>query len=1172
MGKPQHGDRYAITEGRTFLTGVQAVCRVPLDMRRIDHDNGLHTRAYVSGYQGSPLGTIDFAMRPMTSLLEEFAVDFRPGMNESLAATAVQGTQSVPALGSDLAGVTGYWYGKAPGVDQALDAIRHGNLMGSHPLGGVVAFVGDDATAKSSTVPGGSERALRSAYVPVLAPCDPRDVLTYGLHGVALSRATGLWAALKIATNVADGSAVVTMDLPGFAPVIPELDGHVYRHQVRTSPAAKLAVEMERNLHEVRLPLAIAYAERNGLNKITHRSGADRIGVIATGYPYLELRQALSDMRLDDDALGRLGIRVLKVGMPWPLDPRIVHEFAEGLEEIVVVEDKGPFLESIVKDRLYNMATHPLVVGTRDEHDRPLLPNFGGIDADTITRALGPRILARGDVPSVRARIDALAVDRPVTIPLTIAARTPYFCSGCPHNIATKVPDDALTGAGIGCHGMVTMMEQGQAGQVTGLTQMGGEGAQWNGQMPYTNATHLFQNLGDGTLAHSATLAIRSSVAAGVNITYKILYNAAVAMTGGQDAVGGYTVPQLCRSLAAEGVGRVIVTTDHPEHYRGVRLPPVAEVRARSQIATAQNELREIPGVTVLIHDQPCAAEQRRKRKRGLAPDPNRRVMINERICEGCGDCGRKSNCLSVMPTETKFGRKTRIDQSSCNKDYSCVDGDCPAFLMITPNPNGTGRAARPVVPIDADQLPPPRTLTAHEEFTVRITGIGGTGVVTLAQVLATAGFLEGWASRGLDQVGLSQKAGPVVSDVKFTVAQREESNRITAANCDLYLGCDLLVAGDAGNLTVANPDRTIAVVSTADVPNGAMIRRPESAFPEHAPIIGAIDGRTRRDHNRYVDANRIAEELLGGAQFANIVLLGSAYQAGAVPLSTHAIEKAIELNGTSSEANIQAFRRGRQAVGDPTGLESALDGTRPAPPGPAPLTGRAAELVGTVAPESDSALAAALRLRVPDLIEYQSEHYAERYVAVVAKAAAAEAAAAPRGSALTEAVAFALHKLMAYKDEYEVARLALDETEQANVRAAFGPGAKTVWMLHPPVLKVLGMRRKVALGHWFVAPFQTLRWMRRLRGTCFDVFGYSKVRKLERGLIEEYIGVVDELVSGLSRRNYDVAVKIARLPDMIRGYEKVKLDNVDRYHDSLAELRDSFTRDRPPVADSSFE
>ncbi len=1140
-------DRYAATPGSVLLTGVQAVCRIPLDARRIDHGRGLNTRAFLSGYQGSPLGTIDFTVRPMLSLFDEFGVDFRPGMNEFLAATAVQGTQSVTAIGSPLQGVTGYWYGKAPGVDQALDAIRHGNLMGTHPLSGVLAFAGDDATAKSSTVPCGSEGVLRSALIPVLAPADPQDVLDLGLHGVALSRATGLWAGMKIATNVADGSGTVRIDLSGFDPVISE----PYQHQVRTIPVAARAVAMEQNLHEVRLPLALAYARENSLNSITVCGPSDRLGLVAAGYPYLELRQALSDLGLDDDALRRLGIRVLKVGMPWPLEPSIVREFTAGLAEVIVVEDKGPFLETLIKDQICNLATRPIVVGSRDERDRPLLPQFGGIDADTLTRAIAPRILARGDVPSVRARLDALTAPHRTTLSLSVIKRTPYFCSGCPHNSSTKTPHGALTGGGIGCHAMVLLMDEEQSGQVTGLTQMGGEGAQWNGQAAYTSAGHIFQNLGDGTLAHSGLLAIRSSVAAGVNITFKILYNAAVAMTGGQDAIGGYTIPQLCGTLAAEGVQRIIVTTDHPEHYRRVALPSIAEVRSRDHLQPAQEELQKVIGVTVLLHDQPCAAEQRRKRKRGDAPDPITRVVINERICEGCGDCGRKSNCLSVAPVNTEYGRKTQIEQSSCNKDYSCLDGDCPSFMTVIPDPSGP-RTSR-LIPIVANELDPPSAqLLPADRFSMRITGIGGTGVVTLAQILATAGFLDGLFPLGLDQVGLAQKAGPVVSDLKFSATNERLSNRLNTANCNLYLGCDILVAGDPDNLAAADRKHTVAVISTADVPTGAMVRHPETALPRQQPMKAAIDGRTRREHNVYVDAQRIAERMLGGQQFANMVLAGVAFQSGALPLSEQSIERAIELNGIAVEANIQAFRRGRQAVADPAALETSMAGPGPVTP-ESPLPDRTRELIAQVGAEPGGTLNAVLALRVPDLVDYQDERYARRYVGVVAKVRAAEAALA--GTDLTEAVATNLHKLMTYKDEYEVARLAVDKTERAKIRTQFGPKAKVVWKLHPPVLRALGMRRKISLGPWFAVVFLLLGRLKGLRGTRLDPFGYAHVRRVERTLIDDYITVVDQLITGLTEAKRDAAVRIAELPDLVRGYEQIKLTNIDTYQAKLGQM-----------------
>ncbi|NEB04185.1 indolepyruvate ferredoxin oxidoreductase family protein [Streptomyces sp. SID13726] len=1156
-------ERYTATHGPALLTGVQAVCRVPLDVRRVDERRGLDTRAFMTGYQGSPLGTVDFAMRPITKLLESHGVDFRPGMNEMMAATAVLGTQAVTQLGSELHGVAGFWYGKAPGVDQALDAIRHGNLMGTHASGGVVAFCGDDATAKSSTVPCGSETVLRAALIPTLAPADSQDVLDYGLHGIAMSRASGLWTAVKIATNVADGSSVVHLDVDGFAPRQPLHEGRPYEHQVATKLGAALAEAMEQNLHQVRMPLVLEYARLNGLNRIVARGPQDRIGIVATGEPYLEVRQALADMGLvTDDELAAAGVRVLKVGLVWPLEPQIVRAFADGLDEIVVVEDKGPFLEQLVKDELFNSARRPAVVGTRDTDGAPLLPSFGAVDADAITKAVAPRLLALGDRPSVRARLDVLTAPTrsPLTLTLTPVKRTPYFCSGCPHNTSTKAPEGSLMGGGIGCHAMTVFMEPSQTGTVTGLTQMGGEGAQWIGQQDYVTDGHSFQNLGDGTLAHSGLLAIRASVAAGTDITYKILYNSAVAMTGGQDAVGGYTVPQLARTLEAEGVRKIVITSDHPENYRGVRLPKVASVHDRDALMTAQEELRTIKGTTVLIHDQPCAAELRRKRKRGQAPDPAMRVMINERVCEGCGDCGQKSNCLSVTPVETVFGRKTHIDQASCNKDYSCLKGDCPSFMEVIPGPV-TKRKARRAPALESSALPEPRQMFAPDGFTVRITGIGGTGIVTVAQVLATAGFVDGLSPRGLDQVGLSQKAGPVVSDLRFAVGERPLSPKLSTAGCDLYLGCDVLVGGDPKNLATAHRDRTVAIVSTADVPSGAMVRRPETAFPDHDPITAAIDAKTRPGRNAYVDAKALAAALLGGDQFANMLLVGAAYQAGALPLTEEAIERAIELNGVAVEANIQAFRRGRQAVADPEALATALEDLRPRPAAAPEPTGRAAELIEAVGAGTDSELAASLKVRVPDLIDYQNEIYAARYTDLVAKAHRAEQKAVAGRTGFAEAVAFCLHKLMAYKDEYEVARLSLDKTERARITAEFGEGAKVRWKLHPPVLRAMGMKNKLSLGRWFTVFYVILRWAKWTRGTKLDLFGYAKVRRVERDLIAEYTTVIEELISTLTPANHELAVQIAELPDLVRGYEHIKLGNVETYRQRLAELRDLMAR-----------
>lgn len=1151
-------DRFAASPGPVPLTGVQAVCRVPLDARRVDARHGLNTRAFVSGYQGSPLGTVDFSMRPIARLLEEHGVDFRPGMNEMLAATAVAGTQSVPNIGSDLSGVTGFWYGKAPGVDQALDAIRHGNLMGAHPDGGVLAFCGDDATAKSSTVPSGSETVLRAALVPTLVAADSQDVLDFGLHGVALSRATGAWAALKVATHVADASGIVWPNPDLFEPVLPLLEGNRYRHTVTAGLIAAVAERMEQNLHQVRIPLAVEYARLNGLNRVTQSGPADRIGIVAVGQPYLELRQALAEMGLaDGDALASLGIRTLKLGMIWPLEPSIVREFAEGLEEIIVIEDKGPFLEHLLKAELFNHARHPRVLGTSDQNGAPLLPAFGSVDADAITKALAPRLLAIREVASVRARLIRVAAPPRLSLTVVSPKRAPYFCSGCPHNTSTKAPDGALVGAGIGCHGMATLMDSDQVGAVTGLTQMGGEGAQWIGQQPYVDADHCFQNLGDGTLAHSGLLAIRASVAAGTNVTYKILYNATVAMTGGQDAVGGYSVPQLVKTLTAEGVERIIVTTETPRSYRRLRSQRIVSVRHKDSLIGAQEELRQTPGTTILIHDQPCAAELRRNRKRGLAPDPEQRVLINERLCEGCGDCGKKSNCLSVLPVQTEFGRKTQIHQSSCNKDYSCLDGDCPSFMVVIPSGRAAPKSGRAPV-IESGSIPDPKPLFEPNGYAARITGIGGTGIVTIAQVMITAAYLDGLNTRGLDQVGLSQKAGAVVSDVKFAQDARPFSPKVAIGECDLYLGCDLLVAADTKNLATASRERTVAIVSTANVPTGDMIRHPETAFPDSLHGTQTIDAATRSELNTYVDAKALAESLFGSDQFANMILMGSAYQAGAIPLTEQSIEQAIGLNGVATETNLQAFRHGRLLVADPSASTAALADLRPSP-GPARVFRKAAELIERVDAAPHSKLSGSLEVRIPDLIDYQNVAYAERYSDVVAQVRRAETRRGVGCDDFSEAVAFYLHKLMAYKDEYEVARLSLDKAQQSKIDAEFGTGAKVVWKLHPPVLRALGMKRKVSLGRWFTPAYVLLRWMTPIRGTMLDPFGHNEIRRLERELVREYVAIVDDLCSELTLDNYSIAVRIAELPDLIRGYENIKLKSVEAYRRTLDELLSTF-------------
>jgi indolepyruvate ferredoxin oxidoreductase len=1160
----QPKDRYTAETGEAQMTGVQALVRLPLNVRRADRSGGLSTAAFVSGYEGSPLGGYDLELQRYAQVLDSCDVVFRPAVNEELAATAVQGAQLAPSLAdARVEGVTGYWYGKSPGLDRAADALRHANLMGTHPRGGAVAFVGDDPSAKSSTVPGASEILLSDLGMPILYPADSQDVLDLGTHAVAMSRCSGLWVALKLVTNVADGTGKVRVDGDRVVPIVPEVRrrGERFEHRVNAHMLQPELSEMERTREGIRLDAARAYAQANGLNKVESFGTIPKLGIVAAGKTYLDLRQALRILGLDQAGLHAAGVRLLRLAMIHPLIPAEIAEFADGLDEIIVVEEKRGFVESAVKQVLYGTPSAPRVTGKTTPEGAALFAADGDLDADSIAAGLGRRLGALPGFATVAAWQAARARQRtPALLPLV--ARTPYFCSGCPHNTSTKVPDNSLVGGGIGCHALVLMMTPDSVGNVVGLTQMGGEGAQWIGMAPFLkDGRHLLQNIGDGTFHHSGSLAVRAAVAADVNVTYKLLYNSAVAMTGGQQAAGAMPIPALTRMLLAEGVRRIIVTTEQVSRYRGVRLAPGVQVWHRDRLVAAQEELSRVPGVTVLIHDQECATELRRKRKRGLAPDPVARIMINERICEGCGDCGAKSNCLSVQPVDTEFGRKTAIDQSSCNKDYSCVAGDCPSFVSVVPDTK-SGKRGRSLAPaLDAGDLPDPvgipgptvGTHTAHTTHTTRITGIGGSGVVTLAQVLTAAGMLAGREVRTLDQTGLAQKGGAVVSDIKISETAIDQSNKVSVGECDLYLGCDLLVAADARNLAVTAPGRTVAVVSTSRVATGTMVADASARFPDVDAVGARIRESTRAERSVFVDARRLSVTLLGGDQFANMFLTGVAFQAGALPLPAGAIEEAIELNGVQVRQNVQAFRRGRQYVADPEAFASAVATLAPSAAAHEPTIAERA-IIDAAGSAPGSELQRLITTRVPDLAAYQSLRYARDYAEFVARVREAEQRIAA-GTDLSVAVARYLYKLMAYKDEYEVARLSLDPRASAAVRAEFGPGAKEYYLLHPPILRALGRKSKLRLGPWFRPAFVVLHTLKPLRGTAFDPFGHTRVRRTERELIGEYRAMIEGALATLSQETYGRSVELAALPDMIRGYEEIKLASAEKYRARVQEL-----------------
>ena len=1149
-------DRYTNDMGRVFLSGVQALARLPLEQMRADRQNGLMTAAFVSGYPGSPLAGFDKEAEAAKKVSGGLPYVHTPGLNEELAATSVMGSQLAaeqPDCRYD--GITGYWYGKTPGVDRASDSLRHAVFAGVHRHGGAVAFVGDDAAAKSSTLPSSSDGALIGLHMSILTPGDVQDALDLGRHAVALSRASGLWSALKIAAPVADGTGTIDLGLHRVLPVIPHMEyrGRPFVPHADGGLLTPHTLDLEQEMFEVRLLLARLYGAQNNLNVVAVDPPDAWIGLVACGHTYHEMRQALTLLGLrSDEEIGAAGIRLLQLRMPSPVDHDLLRRFAVGLTEILVVEDKNPTLESMLKDALYSGVDRPLITGKLDENGRPLLHAHGSLDADAIVGPLRSRLARR--LTDERLAPLHSGDGHKQLIPLSVS-RTPYFCSGCPHNISTQVPDGALVGGGIGCHSMVAMMEPDRVGNLVGLTCMGNEGAQWIGMAPFVETPHLIQNLGDGTYAHSGQLAVRAAVAAGVNVTYKILVNGVVAMTGGQDPQGGADVPTMARILLLQGVRRVLITTDDLDRYDPISLPPGAEVWDRSRIIEAQELLATVSGTTILLHDQACAAEKRRLRKRNLATTPAFRVMINERVCEGCGDCGQKSNCLSVQPTDTEFGRKTRIDQSSCNLDFSCINGDCPSFATVTPakhrlrtllrraSPSsGRPHAAPRVRSMSVSppkSIPTPSPIVSGEDLVIRMPGIGGTGVVTVAQIIGTAAMLEGFHVRGLDQTGLSQKAGPVVSDLVLSRIEQQGSNKAASGRVDVMLAFDLLGAATDTQLKGASKERTIVIGSASATPTGRMVLHPGVSYPHRSDMENRLDANSRAELNHYVPAAELAEALFGDSATANVLLTGVALQAGVLPLSVESVERAIELNGVAVERNIAALRWGRQWIVDPQlVIEAAGLGI-----GDAAGTDVAA----------DEAIVDPIARRASDLIGYQSKAYSQRYLAVIDEIRSNGAS-----PDVVDAVARNLYKLMAYKDEYEVARLLLSPEAKAAAVAVGGKGAKVTWQLHPPLLRALGMKEKLKLGGWAKPALVGLRAGRRFRGTPLDVPGWTALRRAERRLPEDYASMMKRLV--VDSRNAsgfadDVLLQIAELPDMIRGYESIKEANIEAYRARLAEL-----------------
>jgi indolepyruvate ferredoxin oxidoreductase len=1133
-------DKYLLEGGRIFVTGVQALVRLPLEQRRRDLAAGLNTAGFITGYRGSPLGGYDQQLQRAKRLLDTHHVVHQPGVNEDLAATACQGTQAVGQDGrAKYDGVFAIWYAKGPGVDRSGDAIKHGNLFGTARHGGVLLLLGDDHICESSTTAHQSEYAMVDACVPVLNPSGVQEILEYGLHGIALSRYSGAWVALKCVHDTVESTASITV-----APDRPEIvlpddlaiePGSLGYHVPPEQPWPPLALEAERRVHTQKLEAARAYARANRLDRVILGGDGAAVTVVTTGKSAMDVWAALDELGIDEARARALGLRVYKVGMTFPLEPVALERAVAGTDLVIVVEEKRGLIESQLKELLYGGEHRPRVVGKADEYGATLFPSWGALDANQIGLAIGRRLLARGDDAELRERVAALEARQAGTAGTSAAmVRLPWFCPGCPHNTSTRTPQGSRTVAGIGCHFMATWMDR----DTVGFTQMGGEGASWLGEAPFTETPHVFQNIGDGTFYHSGSLALRAAKAAGANITFKILFNDAVAMTGGQKMeIGNLTVPQIAHLAAAEGITEIAVVSDEPEKHRLAAFPHGTRIAHRDDLDTVQRELAATGGVSVLIYDQTCAAEKRRRRKRGEMVDPDRRVFINELVCEGCGDCGVQSNCVAIQPVETEFGRKRRIDQSSCNKDFSCLKGFCPSFVTVEGARLRRG-APQPHGEADWPRLPEPRLPALTGPYGIVVTGIGGTGVITIAALLGMAAHLEGKGCVALDMVGLAQKGGAVVSHLKLApTPEAIGSPRVAAGAAALLLGCDLVVAAGRTALPAVRHGVTRVVANTEEVMTGAFTRDPDIAFPRER-LVRAVTEAAGAAQVDLIPATRVATALLGDAIATNLLMVGFAWQRGLIPLSAAAIERAIELNGVAAELNRSAFLWGRR-------LAVARD----------EVERRAGLRAPTVTEDLDTVIAR----RAEFLTAYQDAAYADRYRRAIEKVRTAEAVVTRGPLRLTEAAARSLFKLMAYKDEYEVARLFTDGSFERQLGRELEGWRRLELHLAPPILGEVDVRtgrpRKRRFGPWILPVLRVVAGLRRLRGTALDPFGRSAERRMERRLIAEYEALLERLCVGLTAERLPLAVEIAALPQGMRGFGPVKAANVARAKAREAEL-----------------
>jgi indolepyruvate ferredoxin oxidoreductase len=1144
-------DKYDLTQSHVLVTGYQALIRACLMQHERDRRAGLNTAGYVTGYRGSPLGGLDQQFMRAARQIASANVKFQPGINEELAATALWGSQQTELRGEGkFDGVFGMWYGKGPGVDRSGDVFRHANLAGTSKNGGVLALMGDDHTAESSTTAHQSEFHFVDVMMPILNPAGVQEIVDYALYGWAMSRFTGTWTALKCMHETVESTGVVDGGLDRVNIITPTdfrmPDGGLNIRLVDT------ILGQEARLHDFKRDAMLAFVHANKLNRMITSGGRNpKIGIITTGKAYLDVRQAFDELGIDEVKCNDLGLRLFKVGCVWPLPRQELADFAQGLDLIIVVEEKRSLIEVQVREELYGTANQPVCIGKKDEQGNWLFPVKGALDPNDVAICIGERLLRFGANEELAANVARLkSAQRALSETSDVALRTPYFCSGCPHNTSTRVPEGSRAYAGIGCHYMAQWMER----KTLGFTQMGGEGANWIGEAPFSKRDHVFQNLGDGTYNHSGYLAIRAAIASGVNMTYKILFNDAVAMTGGQANDGGLTVPQIAAQVAAEGASRVVVVTDEPWKYaKGTDWPRGLTVHHREELDAIQRELATVPGVSVLIYDQTCAAEKRRRRKRGAFPDPDKRVVINDLVCEGCGDCGVKSNCVSVQPLETEWGRKRTIDQSSCNKDYSCINGFCPSFVTVHGAKLKKGESV--AEPDNWTALPAPSVPLINHPYGVIVTGIGGTGIITIGAIVGMAAHLEGKGVGVIDMAGVAQKGGAVYSHIRIANTPEEiHAIRVAAGGADLVLGGDIVVAGAKMVLGAMKAGTTRVIVNTAEFLPGDFTRNAEFSLPTER-LKRAITGHAGRERCHFVDASRLATALLGNSIGANMFMLGYAYQLGALPLSADAIERAIEMNGEAVPMNISAFRYGRRAAVDPKALDALIE--------PRP------EQHNDALKLSES-FAETVERRAAFLTGYQNASYARRYRNLVERVRTVEAEKAPGQCGLAEAVARYLFKLMAYKDEYEVARLYSETSFLDRVKSNFdGDRLRFEFHLAPPLLArrdpQTGEPKKMSFGPWMLKVFAALAKFKFLRGTMFDPFGYTAERKMERRLVADYEILLGEIVEQLTPNNHRMAVGLAMIPEKIRGFGPVKQRHLAAAKAEEAALRDQFKAGAAP-------